>query len=836
MSYYFSVCLLGIFLLGESSAAKLLIDDPLPPRPRLMWNASELASMRERVLEGQYPHALAGERLLESLKQPLAPDPESSDQTMVFYNALIEQGARARDLALAWWITEDEAYAEQAMEFILAWANARPTPGYVLKRPNGEWESRSGMYLARASLPMIAAADLLWGSYDDFDPATQEALTKWLRKLELRMRESIDAWEASDYFGEQYYQNHLVAHAMGLAAIGSLLGDVELLHFALDHEANPRDMVELIEGTVLMEGDTVHRRELKDAPPPQNGEIYDRYREHTAGGRGLQYAHLSLNLLAAAAEVYRPLGVDLWNYKAAGGETLRLPFEFYADFFRLRDGRLKGGFYAGVNPGLFNKADTLALFELGLARFPESAALQQLIFTLDRPIHRDHVMGPLILTQGLVFPSQKGLAARSIWAKPERDGSSLSGAPPSLLSEHPRLLLRSSELRVIREAIASNNPLAVPGWERLQANAQLYLGVSPKPYIGRDTGIFHRFALADARMARDLALAWRLGGDAAWAQRAAYILDRWSRAHPLPATNFGDSPMDNNKGMLIGRSLLPMMWAYDLLEGSPYLDPSVAANFRNWLRSLLPTIESAEAIWESNGYFDHQYVQNHQVGKLLGQLSIAITLGDEALYRRATDGPDNLLAYTHLLEQLILMPGDPVYYREPPGTVPPQAGEIVDRYRHFEMAGHMEGYVTYPLRGLQYCNLSLRLLSLCARMAEVNGLPLASYKAPGGEHLKHAFEFYAPFYSELDSSLRGGFYSGESERLALPGAGDRPAVFELGALLYPDAPDIRAPLAQSDRALDQTILVGHDALVFGVLAEDASHTDELSESGGLPAE
>ncbi len=92
---------------------------------------------------------------------------------------------------------------------------------------------------------------------------------------------SINLWEDNDYFNKQYYQNHLVAHSMGILMLGLATDNDELVQFAIDSPANPRDVKELLSGCILMDGDTPCSREKAGSAPPVKGEIYDRYRHDT---------------------------------------------------------------------------------------------------------------------------------------------------------------------------------------------------------------------------------------------------------------------------------------------------------------------------------------------------------------------------------------------------------------------------------------------------------------------------------------------------------------------------------------------------------------------------
>jgi hypothetical protein len=145
------------------------------------------------------------------------------------------------------------------------------------------------------------------------------------------------------------------------------------------------------------------------------------------------------------------------------------------------------------------------------------------------------------------------------------------------------------------------------------------------------------------------------------------------------------------------------------------------------------------------------------------------------------------------------------------------------------MAGHVEGYVSKPNRGLQYAMLSSHLLGITAQMLATNGLDLWDYRAPGGENLRLPFSFYAPIYASMDASAQGGFYRGETERMTF--GGDSRAIFEIAAARYSDDPAIAQVLAREGRAKDTTDLLGFEALIFGAnVPGEANNNTTLQES------
>ncbi len=807
-------------LADGAAAPEMPVPEPRAPHPRLLVSAESLAKTRELIAARQYPHILGWEALLKRIETTVVTKPYTGVDPIAYYHHCHPQGERARDLALAYHLGGREEHALAAIRILDAWSRSTPLPGTQLA-DDMKGSPGIGMYVGRGTFPMMYAADLLW-DHHGFSGAPREAFTQWMKALVPVIKSGIMKWEEKGYYGRQDFQNHLAAHTLGLTAIATLLGDRELLQYAIDSPENPRDFRELIAGLILMPGDAVHQREPATAPAPQAGEIYDRYRHHTGPIRGLQYAHLSLGLLSMVAEIGRHNGMDLWNYKAPGGETLRLPYEFYADFYSLEDSSLKGGFYAGETKLINKGTHNAALFELGLARFSNSPALEHVIWVSDRAKFSDHLAGPLMLTHGIVLPNQQGLAPR-----PPPDAPNAGPVDPSAnipatpLPPHPRLILDRAGLDAMKSRALSGSPPWQDAWLALEKKARRAVEITPlfKTYTGTQSYDFYKTLLPQAQASRDLALAWWITGDPSYAEAARKILALWAEAEPAPGTGFAATPDELGKGMLIPRSILPMIWAYDILAGGAVLDESESHHFSAWLTALVPQIKDGARIWKEHHYFDHQYFQNHLAGENMGLIAIAVATGDTGLLRHAVNSLENDRDHLDLLEGLILMPGDPVYYREPPGAADPQAGEIIDRYRHFQMAGHFKDYMTYPNRGLQYCMLSSHLLAISAQILSNNGIDLWRHKAPGGESLELPFTFYAPIYAAMDSSLQGGFYSGETGRLCR--GGDNRALFELAAFRYPHNRAIAAAIDWPGRATDESGLLGFEALIFGATTKPA---------------
>lgn len=390
-----------------------------PDHPRLILNQSEIEVIKARIAAGQQPHLSVWSNLYMQCAAGYTAVPYTGTVPGTFTDRAQIEGGKALDYALAYRLGGQTVHADRAVAILSSWAQAIPRPGMALVDDAG---TGSGMFVSRGVFPMIYAADLLW-DYSGFDGTPKAAFITWIQAMVPLIEESIAAWESNDYFSKQYYQNHLIAHALGLASIGILLGDPAMVQRAYDSADNPRDFRELIAGNILMPGDEVCIRETSTNPgkvppggwpAPAAGEIYDRYRHHTGPLRGLQYSYLSLSVLSTLAETGRHLGLDLWRTTAPGGENLLLSHEYYSDFYRLKDARLKSGFYSMGGPYTLNDytgsdetyrlglaGDSGAIFEIGSARFPFSRPLCDVAMSSVRTVLRDSLLGPVTLTHGL---------------------------------------------------------------------------------------------------------------------------------------------------------------------------------------------------------------------------------------------------------------------------------------------------------------------------------------------------------------------------------------------------------------------------------------------------
>ncbi len=385
--------------------------------PRLFLDQEGLDAMRMRALQGDTEFEEAWARLQSiadrALEQPL-PAPYQGDNARQYYLKGQAAGAMARDLALAYHISGKQDYANRAVAILDAWASATPLPGTSLSEkihyPN------LGMMVARGSLPFIWTYDLLYTNAS-MTHAKREQVQRWFRALVKVIKEGSRRWEENDYFNKQFYQNHLVADALGLLAIAYATGDQELAQYALDSDKNPRDYRELLTGVILMPGDEPYYREPGDFTV-RPGEIMDRYRHFALGGhygdyvtkanRALQYSHLSLRQLSLMAEITRTNGLDLYGYTAPGGENLETSWTFLAEYYQPGFVIPKGDFYEGESARIGKGGDPTTFFEFAYACYPENLKLQKLIANLDRGKQpRTECIGWPVLTHGRTLPTDE---------------------------------------------------------------------------------------------------------------------------------------------------------------------------------------------------------------------------------------------------------------------------------------------------------------------------------------------------------------------------------------------------------------------------------------------
>jgi hypothetical protein len=372
---------------GKPRPTTLLKLDSLGVNPSILFNKKKINDIKKAIAEKQEPFYSAWINLKSYCDGYLSykPNPYTGSVTDDFYEPTLHPASITRNMAFAYQLTGNRAYAEKSVELLKAYSQAMVGKdlidnGYALK-------------IARGTFPFVCAYDMLVNT-GFVDEESTKQITAWFRLIEAKVKLGEKEWHENDYFNQQYYNNHLVSHTMSLLAIGIALNDSVLIQYAFDSNECPRDVIELIPGMILMDGDRDCLR-VEDKPK-QDGEIMDRYRHITAQGRGLQYCTLSLHLFSPIGLMCQHRGFDLFQYKASSGEWLKLSYDFYSCFWRTKDSGIKGGYYGPhpqENARLNAPDDWIGFFEIGLANYPESQQLKDVVASFNRPAQHMKLLG-----------------------------------------------------------------------------------------------------------------------------------------------------------------------------------------------------------------------------------------------------------------------------------------------------------------------------------------------------------------------------------------------------------------------------------------------------------
>lgn len=353
--------------------------------PRLLTSTTELTLMQDRIDTQTEPYYSAWTNLKRSadIFMSHSANPYTGTDSASFYDHALLDGTKAMHTSLAWHGTGNSSYAQKTRDFIYSWATASPAPGNWTVTTNNP---SAGMHIARGITLLIQAYDLIQPSLSASD---NTVITNWFTSLLTPINQGIQVWDNNDYFDGQLYQNHCVAHTLAYCLIGYATGNRDAVQFALDSSSNPRDMKELIPGTILADNDTTQLIRGDTANyPPQAGEIYDRYRHWWHGGglqyKGLMYSQLSMSLLCMITETAYQNGINFYSYLGDNNEYLEDCFAFYSDFVRTQDSSINGGFYTGEDAYLEAHTWYSIIYEVANKRYPHNYNIERLLGNIDR--------------------------------------------------------------------------------------------------------------------------------------------------------------------------------------------------------------------------------------------------------------------------------------------------------------------------------------------------------------------------------------------------------------------------------------------------------------------
>jgi hypothetical protein len=207
-------------------------------------------------------------------------------------------------LALAYYLTGDERYAERAGRQLRAWFiddATRMTPHLhfsQLVRGNPK-ERGSGIIDTHNFIDVVDDATLLLGS-KGWSAADHAALKSWMKQYNTWLRESKNGQDE-----HKAPNNHGSWYAAQTATLALFSGDTALAR-EIAEEAKPR-----IGSQIKSDGS-------------QPIEL-----ERT---RSFHYSGFNADALSRLAEVGRRVGVDLWHFESANGGSIRHAVDHLADY------------------------------------------------------------------------------------------------------------------------------------------------------------------------------------------------------------------------------------------------------------------------------------------------------------------------------------------------------------------------------------------------------------------------------------------------------------------------------------------------------------------------
>lgn len=230
---------------------------PGPDEPPVLFLTDEnLQRLRKNLAREDDPWQSAWERVLERADEGLEaePQPYIGEDFRALAKCAQAQSPLIRAMALRWRTTGDEAYATAARDMLMAWATSDPmvgsTPPVTTEPQEGApWGNQPdvGLLLAVSAVGMADAYTCIYPYLNDEEVS---AVDKWLRYLAGRIQEGRNFWIENDYYGRQYYNNHLALQNMAVAAIGFALKDEALVRWVFD--SGEGDYFDMLVGAILM--------------------------------------------------------------------------------------------------------------------------------------------------------------------------------------------------------------------------------------------------------------------------------------------------------------------------------------------------------------------------------------------------------------------------------------------------------------------------------------------------------------------------------------------------------------------------------------------------------
>jgi hypothetical protein len=229
-------------------------------------------------------------------------NPESKRGTDA--NVIGAMAGTVETLALAYYFTGEERYAERAAQLVRAWfldpaTKMNPNLRYAQAVPGHNDGRGGGLIESRHFIRIVDSVGLLGGTrpWTDKD---QQALIAWFREFAAWMQSSPTGKEEADA-----KNNHGSWYAVQLSSFALFTGN----------EVLARKTVEAARARIA----------LQFQPDGQQPEELQRT-------RGLWYSGFNLEALMALAEVGQKVGIDLYRFQTKDGRSIRRGIDFLAPY------------------------------------------------------------------------------------------------------------------------------------------------------------------------------------------------------------------------------------------------------------------------------------------------------------------------------------------------------------------------------------------------------------------------------------------------------------------------------------------------------------------------
>lgn len=363
------LCFLCLCAISISSQATCSSPQECELAPGLFVSRANLSEVKRRIQEGAQPYATAYSSFIGVANNSLelSPDPfhmdnigditfgwcsspgGEDDSLNDLVSKLLKDSSRARNLAIAFLLTDDQRYADKAKAFMNAWIEHGTLVNYYKFNIDFNRASFDGIEQGFCNKSWNMALDSIWQAYGliNFSDAyailtrngysisepEKSLLGSWIRNDLLPATNSschawtrwADAHPTSSSYTRYRSDNHLSWCVAGWAAAAAALNDEAIWKYAFNGGefddgfsgmyANPSSFEAQIGRAIL-----------------STGEIYDqqvREEEH----KGVHYGYFSmwaLSLAAQIAEVHK--GINYWTFIGSQGGSLAAAYDYYAPY------------------------------------------------------------------------------------------------------------------------------------------------------------------------------------------------------------------------------------------------------------------------------------------------------------------------------------------------------------------------------------------------------------------------------------------------------------------------------------------------------------------------